>query len=252
MVKPTLFSNFLWDGCGCRYYNPSTGRWPSRDPIEENGGQNLYAFTMNDLCNQIDVLGELITTRESSLAFKNAIVKALDDLTGADLKWVYWGLQGNYEQIRIHKAGNGSMWSELSWGLNDTFHNYKMIRAPFTDNAYEQNIHWWSREIRINENVSVPLPVYNGLDSTGQPQYRDERAPFSVVLWHELVGHGIEQKLHPTVCWNIYANRNNVPLPIGWGTTDPTIVIEDQARAKLGLNNRRPQYYDVAPPYTVP
>jgi hypothetical protein len=27
-----------------RYYNPTTGRWISRDPIGEEGGLNLYGF----------------------------------------------------------------------------------------------------------------------------------------------------------------------------------------------------------------
>lgn len=30
------------------FYNPSTGRWLSRDPIEEKGGKNLYGFNYND------------------------------------------------------------------------------------------------------------------------------------------------------------------------------------------------------------
>ena len=42
---------------GYRYYNPLTARWPSRDPIEENGGVNLYAFVGNDGVNWVDVLG---------------------------------------------------------------------------------------------------------------------------------------------------------------------------------------------------
>ena len=29
---------------GYRYYDPVTGRWPSRDPIEDNGGVNLYGM----------------------------------------------------------------------------------------------------------------------------------------------------------------------------------------------------------------
>jgi RHS repeat-associated protein len=40
-----------------RYYDPVTGRWPSRDPIEEQGGVNLYGFVGNDGANEIDVLG---------------------------------------------------------------------------------------------------------------------------------------------------------------------------------------------------
>ena len=42
---------------GYRYYDPQTGRWPSRDPIEEEGGLNLYGFVGNDGVNGIDFLG---------------------------------------------------------------------------------------------------------------------------------------------------------------------------------------------------
>jgi RHS repeat-associated protein len=42
---------------GYRYYDPNTGRWPSRDPIEEEGGVNLYGFVGNDGVDKIDVLG---------------------------------------------------------------------------------------------------------------------------------------------------------------------------------------------------
>ena len=40
-----------------RYYDPLTGRWPSRDPIKESGGVNLYGFVGNDGVNIIDLLG---------------------------------------------------------------------------------------------------------------------------------------------------------------------------------------------------
>jgi RHS repeat-associated protein len=42
---------------GYRWYDPATGRWPSRDPIEERGGVNLYGFVGNDGVNRIDRLG---------------------------------------------------------------------------------------------------------------------------------------------------------------------------------------------------
>lgn len=44
---------------GYRYYDPMTGRWPSRDPIGENGGVNLYGFVGNNGLNQLDYLGML-------------------------------------------------------------------------------------------------------------------------------------------------------------------------------------------------
>ena len=42
---------------GFRYYDPTHGRWLSRDPIGEAGGLNLYGFAGNDAVNQIDYLG---------------------------------------------------------------------------------------------------------------------------------------------------------------------------------------------------
>lgn len=42
---------------GFRYYDPVTGRWPSRDPIEERGGLNLYVMVGNNALNHWDLLG---------------------------------------------------------------------------------------------------------------------------------------------------------------------------------------------------
>ena len=46
-----------WYYYGYRYYDPVMGRWPSRDPIEERGGVNLYAMVGNDTINRVDILG---------------------------------------------------------------------------------------------------------------------------------------------------------------------------------------------------
>ncbi len=42
---------------GYRYYNASTGRWTNPDPLEEDGGLNLYAFAINTPVNVVDILG---------------------------------------------------------------------------------------------------------------------------------------------------------------------------------------------------
>jgi RHS repeat-associated protein len=42
---------------GYRWYDPLTGRWPSRDPIEELGGGNLYGYVGNSSIDTIDILG---------------------------------------------------------------------------------------------------------------------------------------------------------------------------------------------------
>jgi RHS repeat-associated protein len=40
-----------------RSYDPETGRWPSRDPIGENGGLNLYGYVSNGPLAAVDPLG---------------------------------------------------------------------------------------------------------------------------------------------------------------------------------------------------
>ena len=37
--------------------DPLTGRWPSRDPIGERGGVNLYGFVGNDGVDYVDIFG---------------------------------------------------------------------------------------------------------------------------------------------------------------------------------------------------
>jgi RHS repeat-associated protein len=62
-VNPFMFSTKFYDWetglyyYGHRYYNPSTGRWLSRDPAEEDGSFNLYAILSNDPVDDVDYLG---------------------------------------------------------------------------------------------------------------------------------------------------------------------------------------------------
>ncbi|NNM29816.1 MAG: RHS repeat-associated core domain-containing protein, partial [Akkermansiaceae bacterium] len=60
---PFAFSTKYEDGetgmnyYGYRHYDPTAGRWPSRDPVGENGGENLHAFVLNSPLNGMDHLG---------------------------------------------------------------------------------------------------------------------------------------------------------------------------------------------------
>ena len=42
---------------GFRYYAPTLGRWPSKDPRREQGGINLYSLIRNGMVNRLDFLG---------------------------------------------------------------------------------------------------------------------------------------------------------------------------------------------------
>jgi len=61
---------------GYRYYDPLTGRWPSRDPIEANwatGEFNEYAFVRNSGVGDFDILGrESADQKRARAAERNA------------------------------------------------------------------------------------------------------------------------------------------------------------------------------------
>ena len=59
-----LFSTKYYDSetglyfYGYRFYSPSLMRWINRDPIEEDGGANLYVFVNNSVIYVVDAFGE--------------------------------------------------------------------------------------------------------------------------------------------------------------------------------------------------
>jgi RHS repeat-associated protein len=63
---------------GYRYYDTTTGRWLSRDPIAERGGLNLYGFVGNDGVNGVDVLG--MASEWNPLGWPGALIQKFGTL----------------------------------------------------------------------------------------------------------------------------------------------------------------------------
>ncbi len=78
---------------GYRFYHPELGRWLNRDPIQEQGGLNLYGMVNNNAVNFVDYLGlsELDSDiyRAKILERLRAGERELDELWRASLK-DYW------------------------------------------------------------------------------------------------------------------------------------------------------------------
>jgi RHS repeat-associated protein len=87
---------------GYRWYDPVTGRWPSRDPIEERGGINLYGFVGNDGANKWDILGMDFIAVGSSRALGRYIPG------GGHLMLTYWKDSKLCVRIGDNKNGNAS------------------------------------------------------------------------------------------------------------------------------------------------
>jgi|GEM_PF-2803530 len=72
-------TGFLYHGY--RWFDPVTGKWPSRDPIGESVGANLYGFIGNDGLTRVDNLGlQGVPTKEEGLASLETGRKTLKDV----------------------------------------------------------------------------------------------------------------------------------------------------------------------------
>ena len=136
---------------GYRYYSPSLGRFINRDPIEEQGGINLYSFVGNNSINAWDYLGMLILDQTTLDAIYNATW------------WLDEGIDGN-----AIDAGRNAVWSSMqgvaptgsTQSEVDSFTASSNASAAATWAAYQSGIAEWSA-------LSIGPKGDNGFSYTG-------------------------------------------------------------------------------------
>ena len=89
-----------------RYYDPATGRWPSRDSIGEKGGVNLYGFVGNDGVNNFDILGLVAVDLTDSSGFAHWLTGGGATL---EITWTSFDADGSARDIIKNQ-----------WKLNNT------------------------------------------------------------------------------------------------------------------------------------
>jgi RHS repeat-associated protein len=139
-----------------RYYDPLTGRWPSRDPIEEDGGMNLYEFVGNDGVTSWDYLGNFIGGNEDVEAiYENQIKKYprthnawISEETYQKIKAV--GYKGHREMANQKtKCKRWNVDADFDWRYEDDIPWY---RAGYSD---ETSAHHFQQK-----SVSLNLKIY--------------------------------------------------------------------------------------------
>jgi len=86
---------------GHRYYNPGTGRWPSRDPIEERGGLNLYGMVGNNAVDKSDRLGlEIISFMYATFIEAATVTSPTGRMFSGDNKTAF-GNSGHFRTYHV-------------------------------------------------------------------------------------------------------------------------------------------------------
>ena len=113
---------------GARYYKPELGRWTSRDPIGERGGDSVYAFLENNAVNDVDLLG--LTASASEFAAEELSAMLIDiqrhNLTRGATRI------GNYVARVLERAISGDIF--FLWWYANTTPSELPIATPYTRN----------------------------------------------------------------------------------------------------------------------
>ena len=91
-----------------RYYSPQLGRWIKRDPIEEEGGVNLYGMIDNNINNSADEHGKFSVSLSGSNRLLHKSINASNtvyiDLNGKKIKLVTITITDIYLDSSLHKS----------------------------------------------------------------------------------------------------------------------------------------------------
>ena len=98
----------------CRFYSPALMRWLNRDPIEEEGGLNLYGFCGNNPMANIDALGQKIIIQVNATPSRRKII----DLKNGKYPRAVTKHFGNCrfsctKDCKIKVAGHITLWIEM-------------------------------------------------------------------------------------------------------------------------------------------
>ena len=127
---------------GYRYYDPKTGRWPSRDPIEEEGGINLYGFVGNNPVSKFDRLGLVAETHGLLWFFTHWLIGGGSPV---NIAWSQFDSSGDTrkalkEEWQLsNRAKIREECQSMGW---DTSKDIK-IYGPYIDNIYDNSSSAW-------------------------------------------------------------------------------------------------------------
>ena len=139
--NPFRFSSEVFDSetgliyYNYRYYNPNLGRWINRDPIEEQGGWNLYTMVNNNSVMRIDQFGlwDLLVHMQMVWdAYQKSNCPPLGIFNFNDMQRL---LRGSILPDVPYVGENLWGYLDFDWSIMDTF-NFVMDSIAFLENHF--------------------------------------------------------------------------------------------------------------------
>ncbi len=151
---------------GYRYYNASTGRWISRDPMGEKGGPNLYAFAGQNPLSKHDFLGLLTDEQVAGSCSCECLSVAVTYQPGENKLEL-----GAYRDFISARFGNSVHVNWSVWG------------NPMKCRYYQDEKNSWVRLDGISP-ASPNIQTYHGSDGYAwSREYEDPMGVDTDYLW---------------------------------------------------------------------
>ena len=130
---------------GYRFYSPYLGRWLTRDPIEEEGGINLYGFVSNNAINKKDYLGMtklyIRNGRPCNCCFCGPDVTDAVDETLQDIYSTFHNAHTDKE-IETRKTACSNLYNLLEGIASDEWDIKALHAMNHISTALKVNPHW--------------------------------------------------------------------------------------------------------------
>jgi len=205
---------------GLRYYSPTLGRFINKDPIEEQGGLNLYAFVRNNSINRWDYLGMLEPNVIAALKNENHLIPAGNIHTSPPSwtsEWYAWS------QTPAGKGYNG-----LFPYIGVAAINGKPTKGPdgarLDPNAYKLPTGQWisGMSVMVNKKWETTWHVFNINTAKWEPYVRPPTPPpfFDVSIAGSIdVADGVGLSANGSTPTNEPGGELNVDAIAGAGAT---------------------------------
>ena len=189
-----------------RYFDPVTGRWPSRDPIGENGGENLFSMVFNCPSNYVDFLGrDPIPNTHGGNTFhlnpdnfgSNSLADFVKDINGKFVK-----------HPKPNLSGQCAVGAQLLTGEKGK--DGKMHDAPSTKT--------WNEGRPVDNNTPPGVMIARGWDSNGKYPGTPSGNHTGIFLGQDKDGNFkiLEQNVHSDKNEDGHYQEGNIDPNDGW------------------------------------